>query len=526
MVANLFGEGDFNIVISANNRLLVHQTTTRMASDLISDADSTTEESDDIVTGEVFSWMSGSKKNNISAIELSTLITWGEVGMVILCAHKRRVTYLADMLAALERHRFAKRINIWIDEADASENIWGKFSHVIASPLISQVTMVSATYDAKFFKKYPMSIIPFQVTHPECYRCLKDSRTFVEDFLAKQAPEYVKAVLDKYPHLIHPGARAFIPGNNARATHDEVCDFLVSKGFVVLILNGKRKEMVFPDGRIIDLSAYLTVDSTDNVPEEFNKTLAKIYTQNRLDQYPFAITGYICVERGVTFQIAPSEDHDGFMFDYGIISPITDCMGAYQAMARLFGNIGHFPDYKPCAIYSNTATFAKVRKQEEIAVNLSRLIYDEGMEHETVTKALLDRAADPDKDVKWGEPTIHEFATLAEVNAHIKATKSGNRRAEPDKNESGFYMSSTTHKKDVMNYDDTLREIRGWSKTANFGMKSDEPANKSYSRLYVAYRDTTDITSVVFIVRTIQPKGPGAAGGAGRASPVTTNPFE
>lgn len=402
-LAKLFRDGDFNVFISANNRLLVSQTTKRMTDDLVDaaggdDDDSTTDEADDVISGSVFSWTCGSKKKT-SANDLAMQVLLGDVGMVILCANKRRVTYLSELIGALNRvPLFSKRINIWIDEADASSGIWSKFQHVLDYPIVNQVTMISATYSPGFFKKFPIPIMPFQVTHPDCYRCLKDSIVIAEDFASEDACDYAKKVLAKYPEIVRAGACVFMPADKKRETHYALRNLLRPMGFVVLILNGETKQIVFPDGRIIPLDGYLTVtfDKDDNpvVPEEFNDVLAKIYKEEHLDRYPFAITGRDCVERGVTFQSLPSveKNHDGFLFNCSVMPPTVDACTATQTMARVFGNIGESPHYAPPTIYSNSETIAKVRRYEEISLNLARIVYEEGLEGETVTKALLDRA--------------------------------------------------------------------------------------------------------------------------------------
>jgi hypothetical protein len=517
VLSNMFGEGDFNVFISANNRLLVSQTTKRMTVDLCVDAagdeddDSTTEDADDTISGSVFSWTCGSKKKT-STLELAAQVVMGDVGMVILCANKRRVTYLYDLITALHRMRFAKNINIWIDEADASVGIWSKFEHVLAYPIVKQVTMVSATYSAGFFKKFPIPIMPFKVTHPDCYRCLKDSVVIVEDIASEDACDYTKKVLAKYPGFVHPGACAFIPGDKKRDSHYALRDLLLPMGFVVLILNGEMKQIVFPNGRIIALDGYLKVTFDDKgkevVPEEFNDVLAKIYKEERLDRYPFAITGRDCVERGVTFQSLPSVEkkHDGFLFNCSIIPPTADASTATQVVARVFGNIGASPHYAPATIYSNSETIAKVRRCEEISLNLARLVHEEGLGGEAVTKALLDRAADPEKDAVWNVPTVNKFDTFEKAIKYIKDTKSGNNRKAPEAEADGFIHSSTTGKKRVLDCDTTLAEMKKWSKTANFDIKNDGPLKTAYSRLYIAYKDTTDNKSAVYIVRTITKK--------------------
>jgi hypothetical protein len=120
--------------------------------------------------------------------------------------------------------------------------------------------------------------------------------------------------------------------------------------FVVLVINGDRKEFLIPDREPIDISEYFSSS------EELKDILARIYHENEFYKYPFGITGLECVKRGITFQ---SQE---FLFDYGIVPPITKKVEAYQLMARLFGNIGNFPNYKPCLIYSTSSNFNKIQK--------------------------------------------------------------------------------------------------------------------------------------------------------------------
>jgi len=539
-LAKLFRDGDFNVFISANNRLLVSQTTKRMTDDLVGDAaagddDSTTEDADDVIDGGVLSWTCGSK-NKISANDLALQAFLGDVGMVILCANKRRVTYLSEMISTLQRMlqrtpSFSKRINIWIDEADASSGIWSKFQHVLDYPIVNQVTMVSATYSPGFFKKFPIPIMPFEVTHPDCYRCLKDSIVITEDFASEDACDYAKQVLAKYPEIVRPGACVFMPADKKRETHYALRNLLRPMGFVVLILNGETKQIVFPDGRIIALDGYLTVtfdkDGSAVVPEEFNDVLAKIYKEEHLERYPFAITGRDCVERGVTFQSLPSvkKNHDGFLFNCSIMPPTVDACTATQTMARVFGNIGESPHYAPPTIYSNSETIAKVRRYEEISLNLARLVYEEGLEGEAVTKALLDRAcggagradepAADDAEAKAPRATLNEddfdsewapevpgewFSTEAEVLREWK--KMGGRGAALKTNEDGFLVCSTTGAARVIRQEE-IEKFRGGKKTANMPAASKLKVGETNFRRYVAYRDVADKTTAVFCVHKI-----------------------
>ena len=395
----LFDPVDINIIISANNRLLVEQTNTRMKKDLVTESEEGA--SNACIKGSIFSWTSGTKKSNISPAELTLGLMNGSIEMVIICAHNKRMQYLYETLEYLSNQSsFTKKINIWIDEADHSINLWSKYQKVIELAFINQVTLVSATFDKVVAKYKELRVLPYLETHPDCYVGLRQAIRKENNFAASSAIDYIKHIISSVDKLSKPGMRAFIPGSNSTASHDAIADFLhKERGFVIIIINGKRKEILVP-GKYepIDLKDYLTVQE-NKIPQEFNTLLAKLYKDNNWSRFPLAITGYMCVQRGVTFQCGTLEGvHDGFLFDYGIIPPNIKCAAeAYQTMARLFGNIGNIPEYKPVEIYTNDRSFTRVEKQEETARNIARMVAEQSLD--VVTKKELKSAESPHKRV-------------------------------------------------------------------------------------------------------------------------------
>ena len=209
-----------------------------------------------------------------------------------------------------------------------------------------------------------------------------------------------------------------------------------------------------------------------------------MYVGNRLDRFPLAITGFICVERGITFQCAPDRTHNGFLFDYGIIPPIADKAEAYQAMARLFGNIGDFPTYKPCQIYSNSATFKKVRSQEEIAVNLARIMHESGREEATI--ADLKMASDRVVDIN----TYRIYDQEAHVREVCKILGSQYRSAK--NNSDGFKGASFRVKAKAVSLYDAVKNVPKAQGGSAGGTES--------RRCYPCYADTSDNTTLRFVV--------------------------
>lgn len=364
LFADFFGENEHesfvNFVISANNRALVSQTACRMSEPSISKG--------------VFSWVSGSTVSNITPNDLAFRILKKEVDVVVCCAHAKRIQYVSDVIMGLSALGDSKiKIKIWIDEGDQSILIWQKYESIADLECVEQISPISATIDnihKKYVGKY--SVFSFPVVCEDFYRGLGDCIQVTENFVVESATDYTQKVVTKhFEELYKPGTCLFAPGDMRQLSHDMILDFLISKGFVVAIFNGIRKEVVFPEGRSIDLRPYF---KTSDEMVELSRTLARIYTQKNLSKRAFAITGYYCIQRGITFQSAPTDEHSGFLFTHAIIPPVTSKAEAYQVMARVFGNIGHFRAYKPSKIFSIDTMFAKVKEEEMIAHNLAKYV--------------------------------------------------------------------------------------------------------------------------------------------------------
>lgn len=504
LISEFFESPNLNIIISANNTVLVEQTKTRMISDLATDSKEGA--GDACIKNKIFSWTSSDKNTNISVGELSMDICENKVDMVIVCANHIRLKYLFKLIERLSMSRlFDRSINIWIDEADRSINLWSNYEQVLAMKSVQNVTLVSATFDKVLHKYNSLIVLPYLQTHAECYRGLKHMNR-IEDNLVSTATEYVRHIIsDHAKDLIQPGLRAFIPGDNNKSSHNEIADLLKQLGFIVVIINGERKQIILPyESKPIDLTSFFKIRDGE-VPKEFNSQLALLYKQNQWHKYPLAITGLYCVERGVTFQCPPEYGlHDGFLFDYGIIPSISSKAEAYQLMARLFGNVGHFPLFKPTNIYSSSIMFKKVEKQEEIAFNLAHMVAQNNIER--VDKHDFRNAQRFDFESKY-DLFCNQHSSIDDANKCLRSFGALAKNINSfKKDDSDFLMSSTTGKLAVLSYDDTIKEMSSWSKSSNFDLKKKDHSTPS-GRMYVCYKNKNDLNSVVFITRVLVPHG-------------------
>ncbi len=347
-----FGTSSVNFVISSNNVVLVEQTKKRVQSDL-----------QQVFIGDVYSWRSGKKEKNASPKELACDIISNDIDTVVMCANGIRLRHLSETIHILEKcDVFTKKINIWIDEADASIKLWQKYEDIILFSKVQHVTFVSATFKSIFKRYGTLNVIGYDQTHPECYRCFEHCQKVEISFVGTTL-DYVKHVVTTHD-LAKPGVRAFIPGDITISSHNDIALFLQEQGFIVVIMNGERKEVLL-SGRRIDLSPYISSD------EELHLHLAKLYHENHWETKPFAITGHSCVSRGITFQSYQ------FRFTHGVIPPITEASTAYQVTARLFGNIGD-ETYVPPTIYTTPSMISKIKKQESCAIHIAKIIADSG----------------------------------------------------------------------------------------------------------------------------------------------------
>lgn len=372
LLVDTFGRASaLNIVICSNNRKLVEQTTARMTTDLFESVSSVSDDSDadDFIRGSCFSWTSGTKKNNVSVEHLANEIKEKRVTMVVCCAHKKRLTYLYKLITDINGSRhFDGSVNVWIDEADESINLWSNAAiDVTTLSKVESVTLVSATFNSVVDKYGRIKVIPLPITHPETYHKIEECN-IIEDCTAGNSFEYLKAIFAKYQDVLkNPGMRLFAPGDIEIVSHDNIAEFLGNQGFAVLVLNGKRKCIIVP-GRTEPLSIDSQVD--DDSPEEIGKVMTRIYIDNRLYEYPFAITGQMCLGRGLTFQ------NEAFHFDFGIMSNIRNHATAYQCICRMAGNIKHHAGYKPATIVTTTHMKAIVLQQESIAIQLAKMVFE------------------------------------------------------------------------------------------------------------------------------------------------------
>ena len=401
-------KGAFHVIICSNNKSLVDQTSTRMTDELYSYSESDSEsenDAEDFVVGKVYSWRSGTKTNKTGDALYGYIID-DDVEIVVCCAHKKRLTHLYALIKRLQNSRkFEKKINVWIDEADASIKLWSRPEwNILEFSKAEKITLISATYDSIIKQYKSIRVLPYAETYMEAtYHKLEDSNILKEDYLTTDPVIYLEQVFENHPEICVPGTRLFAPGNFTVASHDEIADFLVGKGFVVCILNGQRKEIIgIPGKGVVDLKSHIDFDTPISPGETFEigKTIASIYVCERLQKYPIAITGNLCLGRGITFQ----SEH--FLFNWGVLPCSTNKAESYQLASRTNGNIKQFKDYAPPTLVMSTRMADQILSHEKLAINMARWVYER-------------RQKDPDDDGSVTEKDMKDIKNPDRARMHV-----------------------------------------------------------------------------------------------------------
>lgn len=504
----------FNVIICSNNSMLAQQTEARMRNELFSSSfvlhdDEKTEvvqsNEDDC---DVYAWISANKEKR-SVRDVAYSIDRNQLKMLVCCSHATRIDeYLYPLLRMLDddfsRKLFRKKINIWIDEADASINLWSKYEKILGMGVINKVTLVSATFNSIINKYKKISVIPFKETHPKCYVKLQDANMIICDEKRDDALGYIKYVIRVNNLLdeLKPGYCLFAPGDISVESHLNIKTYFYAKHrCAVAMLNGKHKKIFVPGMNPIDL----TEEMNKKNPEEVGKILARKYKEHNLDKFPFVVTGQICLGRGITFQ------SESFLFTASIIPYIANKASLYQCATRVIGNIKHLMNDSHI-MYCSKKTRKVLLEMESCAVNVAKILYEN---NETeVDKSLMKRAINQDAEddtkykglKKYVECKLLEFKVnnneknawkeaISAYEAHM--CKNITSKSMPEKNDSGFYECSTTGKKEVHDYS-VKKTIESWKWYSNFQLKAN---GYNYARIYVGYKDKIDNSNYSIFVR-------------------------
>lgn len=291
-----------------------------------------------------------------SDIVISKIIR-GKISNVICCTNHCQKKNIMDIITAIEEESLHTRgkyiFKIWLDEADKFIN---KYIKETFYPLLEKfentyLYCITATPAPLFNKLGEMNVYPLENTTSNNYHGWDDNNIVKYDLNEFSCEEFVKHILESIDKKnISKGSKWYIPAEYRKESHKNICDICNNKGFAVIIINGDGISVVFPDKK---------VEGPYKKDKLLHIMIDDLYKDHNLNDYPVALTGNLCIGRGISFI------NNNFMFDYAILSLCSNKQEVSQNAGRLKGNIKNFKNYKVPTIYTTTQ-FNKIAVESEM----------------------------------------------------------------------------------------------------------------------------------------------------------------
>ena len=269
-----------------------------------------------------------------------------------------------------EKYHTEFNFKVWLDEADKFPgHIDTTFMPLIKDHPNIEVYCITAT-PKKLFDKYKlMNVLPIENTTTSNYHGWKDNDIRKYDMRNINTVEFVRHVLNiNRERYALPGTKWFIPGDTSKKSHENIKEACLDNGFAVFVVNGNGIMLTLPDRSFFK----------ENKDDELNKKLLKMYGEHNLHNYPLALTGNICVGRGISIMC------EDFMIDFAILSATHNKQEASQISGRVKGNIKHWKNYKIPIVFTTPAFDTLATEWETKSRELAKLAFSRDKENPSI----------------------------------------------------------------------------------------------------------------------------------------------
>lgn len=347
-----------NIILCDNNLLLTKQTSERVKNDLSPLVE---------VNGESYlEFSSHARTEYRCAVAVEGAISVQDIRNILCCTNGTRVDDIYTIIRDLNNSEINKDkffFKIWLDEADK----YTGFIDTTFLPLVEKyenvaVYCITATPKKLFTHYHSLNVFPLENTTSPEYHGWTDNNIRLVDF-SSTCIGFASYILDNMGmEHIQPGTKWYIPAEQKKRSHIAMKDVCVTRGFAVIIVNGDGIKLYLPNSEL-----FVKKFKKD---DELNTIIKRIYDRYELHKYPLAITGNVCIGRGISIM---SKD---FMIDFAILSSCYNQQEASQNAGRVKGNIKAWSTYKKPMVFT-TEKFNKIAEEwEEKSRGLARLAFD------------------------------------------------------------------------------------------------------------------------------------------------------
>lgn len=486
-----------NFIFCDNSLLLTKQTTTRLQDDL------NIEYLPDI--NEPYVEFS-SRNDGIAKKTWQDVRTAIEDGCrnVICCTNGKRVVDIKSIISRINRHNsLSYNFNIWLDEADKFDSyIKKEFIPLLELHRNVSIYMLTATPQPIFQNYNEVRTMAIENTTTPSYHGWNDCRILIRDDETNTTLGFARQIADEMleKNQLIPGIKGYVPANYEKKEHHKMRNLFLIKGVAVFLVNGDGIELSLPrDKRSAseENNDYFRVNIIKE--NELHFHISQLYNEYNVDRWPCIITGNICVGRGISIQ------QPDFMLNFAILSNCSKKTEASQNAGRMKGNFKHWDGYAPPIVYT-TKKFDKIaREYEEQSREIAQFAFEKDINQEGTAivsnvevKNILyaknwELVCDDGLPFKQFDNLEDANSCLLQYNCRKKSEKS------LKKNQDGFILSTTTKKLSILQYDDVKEEMESWTTLSTLDTRK---GNKDvYSRMFIAYEDTSNIESVKYLVR-------------------------
>lgn len=332
--------------------------------------------------------------------------------VLVVCNNNIRYNDIIQILEIFDDNRINLKsigilkckFTIMFDEVDKRDNLNNACRFINISKkfnCINSIHLITATPYNDFWKEMRELKIKdlinlkneiSQISSPEIlinnYRQLEEHNIiYVNSNL--QSNNYIKDIYEKYIDK-NKLIRLFAPPSKFTESHEITKNFFLENGFIVIIINGKSKDIYFPDKNKISINEFNKEHFSEQLDVEMYNTLSKLHKL-----YPntnMVITGFSCIERGITFQT------DGFNFTDMIIPPIKNISTSVQLVGRANGGKQYVKKHN---IYIQKEHFENIRNRIKYAIKLIK------SNPEKISELDFREKTNKEKDiVRWEIPEV------------------------------------------------------------------------------------------------------------------------
>lgn len=435
-----------------------------------------------------------SSKSTCKTVDaLYRVIMRHKIRNVIMCNNAVQMNNISQIIKDFEDHY---NFYLWIDEADKFKDFNKKYiSRWLQTDNVKNITLITATPEPvlNLYKdEVLMRVLPMNETvDPSVYHRFSESKfNFLNSTLS--SVEYASLVIDTYPSIISNGNVIFAPADQKKITHDEMTDLLFEKGVgAVFKINGTEKMLYIKGKDPINLTVLKDTDDKKYITNfEMSDWFARLYDTFELRKTSVAITGNLCIGRGITI------NSDKVQITDAIIPYIRDKNAEYQTAGRICGNIKHNKIYKPPNVYCNMKTKELVCEMEMKAILIPQKAFQEKN-----TIITIDDYRHLNKQVDISEYNLNEVLSDNKLQQNIidkikKEIENSNPSFSDTFNvkhlQNGFYKTHMRNNYDVIHYTNMCKDkYTGLGKSIKY-------------RINVAYKDLNDPNSGVLFVRILK----------------------